>query len=278
MFLIFLFACTENINSEEFSSGEIDVLSYNIHGLPSAVTGDDTQARLTQIAPLLDQFDLVGMQEDWIDELYPILLDGSMLPYSDRFDVPYDDDKVYGAGLSFLGKHSIRSSTHIYYESCYGLLDNASDCFASKGLQFLEIQVENMILHVYNTHLEAGNGAEDQEVRTQQIDTIITQINTFSQDHPVILMGDFNLEPDEEEEAVLLDRLREESGLALVCTLLSCPEPNHIDQIYIRSSKSFVFEAFAWERAEYFVDEEGIPLSDHPAIMAKIGWEQVAED
>ena len=81
----------------------------------------------------------------------------------------------------------------MYYTSCYGLLDNASDCFASKGLQRIEVNIaESVVIHIYNTHLEAGNGAEDQEVRAEQIDEILTQLNGYSQGAPVILMGDFN--------------------------------------------------------------------------------------
>ena len=157
MFVLF-FACSLETKDIQSSVGTLDVLTYNIHGLPSAVTGDDTEGRLTQIAPLLRDFDVIGMQEDWIDEYHPILVEGAGLPHVDRFDTPLNDDKVYGAGLSFLGKNTILSTQHIYYESCFGFLDNASDCFASKGLQFLELDIEGHIFHFYNTHLEAGNG------------------------------------------------------------------------------------------------------------------------
>lgn len=278
MFIMYFLSCSEGTHSEPLLSGSLDVLSYNIHGLPSAVTGDDTQARITQLAPKMNSFDVIGIQEDWMEEFYPILLEGADLPYSDRFDVPYDDEKVYGAGLSFLGRYPIIGSTHIYYESCFGFLDNASDCFASKGLQFLELHVDGMVLHFYNTHLEAGNGVEDHEVRAEQIEMILTQINMYSHDHPVILMGDFNLEPNDEADSSLLSKLRVESGLELTCTLVDCPEPNHIDQIYIRSSANVSLEAVSWDRVEDFVDDVGVPLSDHPAITTQILWSKTGED
>lgn len=275
MFLFILGCSLESKDSQGgVASGTLDVLTYNIHALPSAVTGDDTPSRLTQIAPLLRDFDLIGIQEDWMDEYHPILLDGAAHPYVDRFDIPLDDEKVYGAGLSFLGKSAIVKAQHIYYESCFGFLDNASDCFASKGLQFLEIDVDGNTFHFYNTHLEAGGGPEDQEVRAQQIDKIRTVIEQQSTNIPVILMGDFNLEPDKEEEDLLLAQLREEAGLTLTCTQVNCAEPNHIDQIYIRMSSDIQFEVVSWERREEFVDPQGVPLSDHPAIMTTIRWER----
>jgi len=276
MFLFF-FACL--LESKETQSGVrsgvLDVLTYNIHALPSAVTGDDTLERITQIAPLLGDFDLIGIQEDWIDEYHPILVEGADLPYTDRFDIPLDDEKVYGSGLSFLGKSTIVNTQHIHYESCFGFLDNASDCFASKGLQFLELDIEGHVFHLYNTHLEAGNGSEDQEVRAQQIDMILTEIEQNSMNVPVILLGDFNLEPDKEEEDILLSRLREEAGMQLTCTQVDCAEPNHIDQIYIRASHDIQIDVLSWERKEEFVDGEGIPLSDHPAIMTTLKWEKL---
>lgn len=274
MFVLF-FACSPETKDIQSSMGTLDVLTYNIHGLPSAVTGDDTEGRLTQIAPLLRDFDIIGMQEDWIDEYHPILVEGAGLPHVDRFDAPLNDDKVYGAGLSFLGNNTILSTQHIYYESCFGFLDNASDCFASKGLQFLELDIEGHIFHFYNTHLEAGNGIEDQEVRAQQIETILTEIAQRSKDVPMLLMGDFNLEPDKPEEDLLLARLRDEGGLLHTCTQVDCSEPNHIDQIYIRSSSGIQLDVLSWERKEEFVDDEGAPLSDHPALMTSIQWKNL---
>ena len=44
------------------------MLTYNIHGLPPEVTGDDTTGRIEQITPLLSDYDVVGLQEDWIEE------------------------------------------------------------------------------------------------------------------------------------------------------------------------------------------------------------------
>ena len=76
---------------------------------------------------------------------------------------------------SLFGRNPIRNTTHIHYESCFGYLDNASDCFASKGLrgEYLEIDVDGVIFHFYNTHLEAGNGPEDHNIRAEQVHTIL---------------------------------------------------------------------------------------------------------
>ena len=267
------FACmTSSEKMMEDSSGILDVLTYNIHALPSAITGDDTESRLAQLAPLLQSFDLIGIQEDWIDDFFPLLQVGSDAPFFDRFDAPLSEEKVYGSGLSYLGQVPIINRTHIYYETCFGHLENSSDCFASKGVQFLELDFAGESIHFYNTHLEAGNGEEDQAVRAQQIELILSQLEEHSLDVPVILVGDFNLEPEKEEDAVLLDRLKEEGNLFLTCTQVDCPEPNHIDQIYIRSGSLLQLETTQWERREEFFDSQGVPLSDHPAIMTRIAW------
>ena len=85
-------------------------------------------------------------------------------------------------------------------------------------------------------------------------------------------MGDLNLEPEKEKEDLLLARLREEGGLMLTCTQTDCEEQNHIDQIYIRSGGEIFLDVLMWDRREEFVDAQGTPLSDHPAIMTRIQW------
>jgi hypothetical protein len=55
---------------------------------------------------------------------------------------------------------------------------------------------------------------------------------------------------------------------------VDCPEPNHIDQMYIRSGDEIALYVFSWERMTSFIDQQGVELSDHPAIMSQIRWER----
>ena len=49
--------------------GAFSVVTYNVQGLPDALTDSPrpTQDRMQDIAPLLDAYDVVGLQEDFMD-------------------------------------------------------------------------------------------------------------------------------------------------------------------------------------------------------------------
>ncbi len=265
---IFGIACTEQTDVP--MEGTLQVLTYNIHGLPPEITNDDTASRVQQIAPLLEPYTLVGLQEDWITDNRESLLNLPMLPYSDVFDELLNEQKVYGAGLTTLSAVEIESSEHIYYEHCYGYLESASDCFASKGLQATSIKLGKTEVSFLNTHLEAGGDEEDYIVAEIQITKIIETINATV--NPIILVGDFNLRPTNPRDQLLLERLENETGLRNVCWELDCFEPNHIDQVWIRSTNDFTLQETAWIREEHFIDSEGVDLSDHPAISVELSW------
>lgn len=270
--LIHLIACnSQNTTTDTLiTEGELTILTYNVHGLPPAITNDDTTGRMEQIAPRLTDFDLVGIQEDWMDDNHEILKSKSEFAYFDRFNTPKDDTKVYGAGLTWLSAFELVDVTHHYYDSCFGTVDHASDCLASKGIQEAHILLGGVDVKILNTHLEAGNGEEDQAIRSEQIATL--QILSTQSNHPIILMGDFNLHPELSEDRVLLGML-EDIGFEQACWNLDCAEPNHIDQIWVRSNDAIEFTIQSWTRLDSFVDNSGTPLSDHPPIQIELGWE-----
>ena len=59
-----LLACA----NDPSTAGTFTALTYNVHGLPPEITGDDTTARIEAIASLFGEFDVVGIQEDFIDD------------------------------------------------------------------------------------------------------------------------------------------------------------------------------------------------------------------
>ena len=49
------------------TSGEFIALTYNVAGLPQAISGSDPETNSPLISPLLNAYDLVLLQEDWAD-------------------------------------------------------------------------------------------------------------------------------------------------------------------------------------------------------------------
>ncbi|RME25056.1 MAG: hypothetical protein D6798_09795 [Deltaproteobacteria bacterium] len=252
-------------------SGSLSVLTYNVHGLPEAVTGDDTPARMAAIAPLLPAFQLVGIQEDWDATNHEILVAEAPHPIQEWFDDKLDDSRLYGAGLSLLAPGTERMLHEQHYSRCNGVLDGASDCLASKGFQVLRLDLGGVQLDVYNTHLEAGRGEEDGEARASNVAELLAAMDELSTDRAVIAMGDTNLHGDDPEDQPLIQQLVD-AGLRNACDEVGCPEPDRIDRIMVRDGGDVALAVDSWAVPSGFEDADGVPLSDHDPIAVVLSW------
>ncbi len=253
-------------------AGELRVLTYNVHGLPSLITGDDTPGRMREIAPRLTTHDIIGLQEDFDADNHSNLVSASDHDTALWFDDKLPD-RIYGSGLSMLARAPLVDHQHVHYTTCNGTTDAASDCLASKGFQAVRIRIGGDTLDVYNTHLEAGGGAADNEARSAQVDALVTSLNDWSDGHAVIFTGDFNLRESDPEDLPLIDHLLGATDLQRTCWAVDCDSPNHIDKILFRSSSRLHLNPTGWANVEAdFRDEASVPLSDHPAIEGTFDW------
>ena len=259
-------------NVDAASGGTLGFLTYNVHGLPSIVTGDDTTARTTAIAPLLNGFDIVGLQEDFLAENHTILATASTHAVQAWFS-EIESTQVYGSGLAiFANLIEVERYTE-YYTACNGIVDAGSDCLASKGLQMLRVQVAPGIeIDLYNTHLDAGGGEADDEARAVQVGQLIAAMTTRSAGRAIVFMGDTNLEADDPDEGPLLAQFLSEAALTDSCAAVACPEDNHIDRILFRGGDAVALTAESWTNEPGFVDGDDVPLSDHPALSVVLRW------
>ena len=269
-----LLACTAG-GPDRPNQGEFSALSYNVHGLPAVITGDDTAARMAMIAPLLDPFDVIGLQEDFDDANHATLQAGSQHPTQIRFDELLEGSRFYGSGLAVFAQQEAVFTHHEHYTHCWGTLEGASDCLASKGFQVIRLQLgteSEHTLDLYNTHMEAGGGAEDIAARTAHLDQLLAAMSSVSEGRAVLFLGDTNLHGDDPSEALEVSRLVAGAGLTELCDAVDCPEPGRIDRILYRSSAQVSISGLDWWVAEGFIDAEGVPLSDHDPIVGQIGW------
>lgn len=256
----------------EPAEGELRTLTYNVHGLPPEITLDDTTQRMTQIGPLLARYDLVGLQEDFIESNHDVLAEASGHP-TQRWFGDVGDERIYGSGLAVFAGAAEVDHHHEWYEECYGYLDHSSDCMATKGFQMLRLQLaEGLEVDVYNSHFEAGGGEEDMAARESNVLQIIAGMQALSQDRALMFLGDTNLHGDDPEDVALLDLWMEEIGWVDGCEVVGCDEPGRIDRVLLRSGGGVALEAASWAIEPAFFDAEGVPLSDHDAVSAGIRW------
>ncbi len=251
-------------------SGSLRVLTYNVHGLPPEITGDDTTARQARIAPLLEGYDIAALQEDFIESNHELLV-GAVDWTTARWFDEVIDGRAYGSGLALLASLSERAYHEQHYSECHGTLDGSGDCLASKGLQRVRLDLGGGELDVYNTHHEAGGGDEDNAARWSQVEEVLAAMDEHSAGRAVLFLGDFNLHGDDPEDQPCLDAYRG-YGLEDACDALGCPEPGRIDRAWFRSGDALQLVPTDWAVQEQFVDEQGEPLSDHDAIAVGFDW------
>ena len=257
-------------------SGELSILAYNVHGLPDAVTNTEEPGldRMLQISPLLNAYDLVGLQEVFTPENHDAVLADTTHGLVQTFNTPLDSSRAYGAGLEVLSAVGTHVGTEdTFYDACNGILDGASDCLASKGFQQVTIDLGDAPLTFINTHHEAGGGDADEAARAVQVQQVLDALAALPSDHAVIFVGDFNMRESDPADVAPLQAYAD-AGLRNLCHELDCPEPDRIDRIHVRDSDTVAFTALEWWVAPEFVDANGNDLSDHDAIAGRVRWDR----
>ncbi len=276
-------------------SGQLDVLTYNVAGLPEVLSGGSPAVNTPLIAPLLNDFDVVLLQESWrtpvpntLDPLrvyHEILEAGSTHSFqSVPAPLPLGNDPSrptaqFSDGLNRFTNLDSTAVTRSAWTSCNGVADGASDCLAFKGFSMSTLTLaEGVTVEVANLHAEAGGGAADEAVRVQNYVEPAAAINALPADSPLIVGGDFNLHGDDPVDAAVLATFLSATSLTDACAALVCGDTDRIDRVLYRSSADLAFTPLSWEAdgTTTFVDGSGTPLSDHLPIHVVLDW-QVAE-
>ena len=257
------------------TSGSFRVLTYNVAGLPTGIASHPrpTDDRMVEISPMLADYDLIGLQEDFTDSGHDLLFEAPQHPIRSWFSEVYTSEQVYGSGLSQLSR--VGEQVELYeehYTACHGVLDGSSDCLASKGFQVLRLSLGGAELDFVNTHHEAGGGVEDEAVRTSQVDQVLASMSSRSEGRAVIFVGDLNMRWSDPPDALELQRYAD-AGLRNSCDELGCDEPDRIDQIWVRDGSELRLTVSDWAVETRFVDADGLELSDHDAIALTVQWE-----
>ena len=250
----------------------LTVVTYNVHGLPSFVTGDDTPGRMRAISPRLSGFDLVGLQEDFMPDAHALLVGAARQPARARFDATLTG-RFYGSGLTWLSHRPVLLRAEEHFRAYSGIIDGANDGMASKGIQLVRVALAPGVeLDVWNTHMDAGGGESDQRARADQLEQILSAMRARSEGRAVVFVGDTNLSERRPADQAALRRFLDATGLRCAClaTRESCCA--RIDRILWRSGIGVELRAVEWGVASGFVDAEGRPLSDHEPIRAVLRW------
>lgn len=228
---------------------DLSVLTYNVWGLPSPIASD-RRGRLPRIASWLDErsYDIAGLQEIWRSAV-------RLLPLPSVRDARRGD-----SGLALVTPHPVQDSAQHTFSAERGF-----DRFKAKGMLSASIEVDGTPVEVGVTHLQAGGGARNAQVRAAQVEELLSWTDT---DQPVVLMGDFNLYEGEAIDDQTRQRL-EDSGFVDVAATAGATRGTYpgrsdrFDRIYVRSGSRHCLTSQAAEVLQ-------LELSDHRPVEATV--------
>jgi hypothetical protein len=267
--------------------GDFLALSYNVAGLPQGISGSDPEINTPLIAPLLNGYDLVVMQETWKTPepnpfaptrvYHEILEAGSLHPFKtlsapQPFGMnPSRPSALLADGLNTFSRFPFGDVTRVPWPTC---TDSAADCLAFKGFSMVRMTIApGVTIDVYDLHMEAGGDPEDDVARDLDVTTLSNFIQASSAGRPILVGGDFNLHTNVEPDSSQFQRLLAETGLQDVCATLACPSPGRIDKWLFRSSAQVTITPLSWNfETDVFVRDGNVPLSDHEALAVRFRW------
>lgn len=270
------------------SHGNISVLTYNVAGLPQAISAAKMPRRLSiaEIGEKINSFDVVNVQEDfnYNEALYS--LNTHPFRTETKGKIPIGD------GLNTLSKFPILSYHRVPWKHCSG-----ADCWTVKGFSVARVQLsKTVVVDVYNVHANSSDKARAAKARRENLRQLANYIHTHSAGYPLLVMGDFNAhyayKRDNLHEFILhtglIDgwvafgqdgRYPEVVPKFVAPDMLSIHEGmESLDKIFFRNNQHVQFSPVGYAvEAKQFTDGRGNPLSDHLAISMRLEWRKVTQ-
>lgn len=258
------------------TSGSFTALTYNVAGLPDGLNDDQhPETNIPKISPKLNAYELVLVQEDfaYTQELREDLEH----PY-ESYPLEHEARFVNDGLNRFSWLPFDPELTRVRWAECNGTTGGSGDCLANKGFSLASHELaEGVTLTVVNLHAEAGGGPDDVAARTTGYEQLAAYLGEHHAGEALLVAGDTNLHGFDPDDEPILERFLEDAALTDACRSLECGE-EHIDRFLFRSSDELELTLSGWAVAEEMVDQEGAPLSDHPAIRVDVAWRVPSSD
>lgn len=249
---------------------EVAVLTYNIHGLPSWIARDDPPTRIPRILEIAKPYDLVLLQEDFAH--HDVVIANNPFPHLVRGNGPWIEAPIFqGAGLTILSRFAPIETAREPYGVCNGWLSAANDCFGHKGFVMARLALPGgETLDAWTTHLDAGDTDADRAVRADQLARLTAAIEARSAGRAVVIGGDFNLHWDDAKDRTLLEQFTQRLGLSIAAMTPVGGWDSSLDYLLTRPATGNCLTTLEAGKDERLIDAAGQPLSDHPAIFARL--------
>ena len=274
-------------------TGTFTTLTYNVAGLPEGLSGSNPSVNTPLISPLLNAYDLVLVQEDWIDAagvdfFHDDLVSQVTHPFrstpapAPNGTDPRRPEALVADGLNRLSRFPFGAVTRQMWPHCFGGLDTsdggAGDCLSQKGFSVARTTLAPGVeVDVYNLHGEAGSTALDEQYSAEDFEVLGRYIASHSAGRAVLVGGDYNLHTDRPVDGEIFNRFLAATGLTDVCAVVDCgADADVIDKFVFRSGGGVALEPLTHRfEQERFTRSDGEPLSDHDPLAVTWRWRSV---
>ncbi|MFO7546205.1 MAG: sphingomyelin phosphodiesterase [Trueperaceae bacterium] len=261
----------------------LDVLSFNAALLPEPVVSTRQTARARAMAPHVVGYDVLVLQEVFVDAWREGLLEALADAYPYRTEV-VGQDGARGFWLRQDGGIVILSRWPIVQQSyvLFGGVCSGTDCLADKGVAYAAVRKGAFTYHVFVTHAQSDYGWPiAPRTRAEQFALMRAFVEDLNlpPEEPVVLAGDFNVDAWTPERDTML------AGLNAVWPPVVGPLRNTWDASrnawayggahwidYVLYGVGHEAPVAAWNRAVPLKDG-ALDLSDHFAVWGRLVME-----
>ena len=171
---------------------ELSIMSANVSGLPSIFSKYDRDVPSSQktLGKMLNEkgYDIVCVQEDfqYHDTLAATMTDYPYQTYTSG-GVPVGD------GLNIFSKYPLYNVERVAWKDFNGVFSDGLDALTPKGFIKCTVDVNGVLIDLYNVHGDAYRTDADQFAKKAQLIQLVEYIEKNSAGRPVIITGDTNL-------------------------------------------------------------------------------------
>ncbi|KAI1635664.1 endonuclease/Exonuclease/phosphatase [Biscogniauxia mediterranea] len=269
------------------TSGDFNVLTMNVAGLPAILNGNDVPGDKTDNSKVIGSkfatydYDIIHAQEDFNYHAYIYETDTHPYRTATSGGVPF------GSGLNTLANFDWIDFTRVKWSTCSDA--SGADCLTPKGFTFMRAKIdEGVFIDVYNLHADAGTEADDLTARSANVKQVADYIDTWSVGNAVLIFGDTNSRYTRTGDSIRT--FAEQNGMTDTWVELVhggsipteetiCDNPSTVntcetvDKIFYRGSPLLDLAATYWNyESTKFLQSNGSVLSDHNPITVNFTW------
>lgn len=198
------------------SSTTLEIITLNTHLYGDLIFGDGTFKDDTRAVDIADitagfQANIVSFQEVWDEDLF-WGGDGQtgILPHSGYGSGDHGSGTdclgCINSGLATMSLHDMVGKEQHYFSDCPGNPCDGIDCMSAKGWIKQVLFIDGFRIVVVNTHVQAGNSAENATTRRSQLGCLFNWVEDYRQQSPdtvVFVVGDLNIVGEQQEYEIL---------------------------------------------------------------------------